>query len=70
MLTLGLSGHLYAGNSVLYDKETNTDWLQLNGEPLRGHYFGKARLSGKEPHAIDLEPREGEAQPEGARTPP
>jgi len=47
VLTLGLTGHLYAGNSVLYDKETDTDWLQLNGEPLRGHYFGKARLSGK-----------------------
>jgi len=47
VLTFGLTGQLYAGNSVLYDKETSTDWLQLNGEPLRGHYYGKARLSGR-----------------------
>lgn len=44
VLTLGLTGQLYCGNSVLYDQETNTDWLQLNGEPVRGHYFGRARL--------------------------
>jgi hypothetical protein len=47
VLTLGITGSLYAGNSVLHDQETGTDWLQLNGEPLRGHYFGKARLSGR-----------------------
>jgi hypothetical protein len=47
VLTFGLTGQLYGGNSVLYDKETETDWLQLNGEPLRGHYYGKARLGAK-----------------------
>ena len=45
VLTFGLTGQLYAGNSVLYDMETKTDWLQLNGEPIQGHYFGRARLN-------------------------
>jgi hypothetical protein len=44
VLSFGLTGQLYGGNSVLYDKETQTDWLQLNGEPLGGHYYGRARL--------------------------
>jgi hypothetical protein len=47
VLTFGLTGQLYGGNSVLFDKETGTDWLQMNGEPLRGHFFGKARLGAK-----------------------
>lgn len=51
VLSLGLTGQLYCGNSVLYDRETGTDWLQLNGEPLRGKFWGKARLA-----ASPLEP--------------
>jgi hypothetical protein len=47
VLSFGITGQLYGGNSVLYDRETETDWLQLNGEPLRGHYVGKARLAAK-----------------------
>ncbi|MBI4603827.1 MAG: DUF3179 domain-containing protein [Planctomycetes bacterium] len=47
VLTLGLTGQLFGGNSVLYDKETKTDWLQLNGEPLRGPYYGRARLEAR-----------------------
>ncbi|HZN58846.1 MAG TPA: DUF3179 domain-containing (seleno)protein [Planctomycetota bacterium] len=45
VLSLGMSGQLYCGNSVLYDRETQTDWLQLNGEPLQGYFYGKARLA-------------------------
>jgi hypothetical protein len=47
VLSFGLTGQLYCGNSVLYDRETGTDWLQLNGEPLRGPYHGRARLQAK-----------------------
>jgi hypothetical protein len=45
VLTLGLTGYLRSGNSVLFDRETKTDWLQLSGEALQGPYRGKARLA-------------------------
>src|SRR5262245_48521493 len=47
VLTLGLTGQIFAGNSVLHDEETETDWLQLNGEPIQGHYYGRVRLEGR-----------------------
>ena len=40
-LQFGVTGMLYGGNSVLYDEETGTQWLQLNGEVLRGKLEGR-----------------------------
>jgi hypothetical protein len=41
VLTLGVSGLLYGGNSVLRDQETESLWLQLNGEAFEGPLAGR-----------------------------
>ena len=40
-LTLGVSGKLVDGNLVMYDRETDSAWLQRNGEALEGALIGK-----------------------------
>ncbi|MCH8869656.1 MAG: DUF3179 domain-containing protein [Chloroflexi bacterium] len=38
--TFGTSGLLYRSNKVMYDRETNTLWSQLLGEPIVGPLVG------------------------------
>lgn len=40
-LTIGVSAQLYGGNAVLFDRETDTRWLQLTGQALRGPLGGQ-----------------------------
>lgn len=44
ILSFGVLGSLYWGNLVMYDKITNSYWLQLTGEAFEG-YHTKDRLS-------------------------
>jgi hypothetical protein len=44
--TFGSSGFLFRSNKLMYDRQTNTLWNQLTGEPVLGQLAGKAiRLS-------------------------
>jgi hypothetical protein len=67
ILTFGVTGQLYGGNSVLFDQETETDWLQMNGEPLRGPLHGSARL-GLEP--LECRPWKALRREEGVKVLP
>ena len=40
-LNLAVLGPLYYGNLVMYDKETDSYWLQLTGEAFKGKSTGK-----------------------------
>ncbi len=40
-LTLGVSGKLIDGNLVMYDRETDSLWLQGTGEGLEGSLKGE-----------------------------
>jgi len=40
-LNLAVLGPLYYGNLVIYDKETDSYWLQLTGEAFKGELTGK-----------------------------
>ena len=40
-LTLGVSGKLVDGNLVMYDRETDSLWLQSSGEGLEGSLAGR-----------------------------
>ncbi|MFH0979516.1 MAG: DUF3179 domain-containing (seleno)protein [Candidatus Roizmanbacteria bacterium] len=40
-LSLAVLGPLYYGNLVIYDKETDSYWLQLTGEAFKGTLKGK-----------------------------
>ena len=40
-LTLGVSGKLIDGNLVMYDRETNSLFLQASGEGLEGELAGE-----------------------------
>lgn len=42
VLELEMSGAVKLGNLIMYDKETDTRWLQMNGEALRGELKGEA----------------------------
>jgi len=37
-LSFGVLGNLYHGNLIMYDKETDSEWIQLTGEAISGHY--------------------------------
>lgn len=41
ILNFGVLGPLYLGNLVMYDKESDSYWLQLSGEAIKGKYTGK-----------------------------
>lgn len=41
-LTLGVSGKLVDGNLVMYDRETDSAWLQRSGEAFEGTLAGKS----------------------------
>lgn len=40
-VTLGVSGKLVDGNLVMYDRETDSLWLQRTGESLEGELGGE-----------------------------
>ncbi len=40
-LEFGVLGALYYGNLIMYDKVSDTYWLQLTGESFRGKFSGK-----------------------------
>ncbi len=40
-LTLGVSGKLVDGNLVMYDRETDSNWLQRSGDALEGELEGE-----------------------------
>lgn len=41
VLTFGVLGPLYYGNLVMYDKQSDSDWIQLTGESFKGTYQGQ-----------------------------
>ena len=42
ILELEMSGEVKLGNLIMYDKGTDTRWLQMNGEALKGALKGKS----------------------------
>ena len=40
-LEFGISGQVYASNMVMYDRQTESWWLQFTGEGIVGEYVGK-----------------------------
>ena len=47
-LTFGVSGKLIMNNLVMYDRQTNSFWLQISGEGIKGQFKGTALT--KVPH--------------------
>lgn len=41
LLSFGVLGPLYYGNLVMYDKETDSYWIQLTGEGIKGRFKNK-----------------------------
>lgn len=39
-LSFGVLGPLYDGNLVMYDRQSDSSWLQLSGEGIQGKYSG------------------------------
>jgi len=40
--TFGVSGLLYNSNLILYDRQTNSNWLQMKQQAVNGHYIAKS----------------------------